>query len=117
MPALNFKKQFVQPIREGIKHHTIRADRKIPFKVGDKLYLYCGMRQKGAFRILPDAVMCTKVKDIEIWADLAIKVDDEWLAKDEREALAIRDGFGSHAHMMTFWDGRLPFKGKIIHWR
>ena len=60
MALLNFKKQFVEPIRDGRKHHTIRAARKIPVKVGEKLYLYCGCRQKGAFRILPEPQTCTR---------------------------------------------------------
>jgi hypothetical protein len=30
MPLLNFKKQFVIPIQDGRKAHTIRGDRAIP---------------------------------------------------------------------------------------
>lgn len=117
MPALNFRPMFVDHIRSGRKNHTIRADRKVPIKVGDKLYLYCGMRQKGAFRILPDAVMCTKIEAIVIDGTLGIMVGEDGLSQDECEQLARCDGFSSHAEMMSFWDGRLPFKGQIIHWR
>ena len=138
MPILNFKTQFVEPIRTDIKAHTIRADRKIPIKPGDKLYLYCGLRHKGAYRILPDPVICTRVQNIRIGqcqlcggsGELChstthytscpvfeIFIDDIVLSRDECEQLARTDGFDDFAGMMKFWDGRLPFKGQIIHWR
>lgn len=128
MPAFNFKNQFVEPIRAGTKNHTIRADQKDGTpraKVGDLLHHYCGMRTKGCFRIVP-AVTCTKVERITI-DDLGscdgipygrlIRVDENQLSHDECEQLARADGFLNLAAMMAFWDGRLPFKGSIIHWR
>lgn len=66
MPLLNFQSRFVEPIRSGVKAHTIRAKRKIPVKVGDLLYLYCGLRHPGAYRILPEPVVCTRVESIHI---------------------------------------------------
>jgi hypothetical protein len=141
MPAFSFKRQFVEPIRAGIKHHTIRAERKdgrIPAKVGDQLSLFCGMRTKQCFHILPGTVPCTRVQRIQIrecprcggtgeiacssthFEDcpvIQITIDGTELATDERERLAIADGFDNFAEMMKFWEGRLPFEGFIIHWR
>jgi hypothetical protein len=123
MPALNFKPQFVERIRAGMKNHTIRADRAVPVKPGDKLYLYCGLRQKGAFRILPEPVSCTRVQQIDIdrkqgWSySIAIWIDGVLLGSDEANRLADADGFDSLEGMAAFWKGRLPFKGQIIHWR
>lgn len=123
MPLLNFKPQFVAPIQAGAKSHTIRADRAIPIKPGDKLYLYTGLRRKGAARILPEPVTCTMVQPIKIRKrnccenHFVVTVDGTDLARDERERLAVADGFLSFAAMMTFWEGRLPFKGQIIYWR
>lgn len=138
MPLLNFKPIFVQPIRDGTKAHTIRADRKHPIKVGDTLHLYCGLRRKGAYRILPKPVTCTKVQAIQIHIcplcngdgerccssthyeschTHEIIVDEILLSRDEREQLARCDGFDDFSKMMAFWEGRLPFKGQIIHWR
>jgi hypothetical protein len=125
MPLLNFKPMFVDHIRSGRKGHTIRATRKHPVKVGDKLYLYCGLRQKGAYRILPEPVICTKVERIEIDHEDAengnswslIEIDGRELDLDEYDRLAIADGFSSHDDMMAFWKGRLPFTGNIIHWK
>jgi hypothetical protein len=110
MPPLNFKKQFRPHIESRRKKHTIRAKRKRPIKVGDKLYLYTGMRTE-----------CVKVEEIAIKLAAGgvpvIYVEGHPLAHDESEALAYADGFDSFADMMKFWDGRLPFTGDIIHWR
>ncbi len=122
MPLLNFQPRFVVPIRRGSKAHTIRADRKYPIKAGAKLYLYCGARHKGAYRILPEPVTCMRVENIYI-SDLVdaaalhlVSIENSWLSADERERLAVADGFANFTDMMQFWDGRLPFKGQIIHW-
>ena len=120
MPAFSFKKQFVEPIRAGTKKHTIRGERKdgrAPAKVGDALSLFCGMRTKGCFRILPGTVPCTKIKRLVIDANGDVAADGEYLDGDERRNLAVADGFAGYAEMLRFWDGRLPFKGFIIHWR
>lgn len=124
MPLLNFKKRFVPHIRSGRKRHTIRANRKIPIKVGDNLYLYCGARTKNCFKILEDAQPCTRVlplraflKSPEDVETAAITIDGEELSPDELEILAYHDGFDSWAEMRTFWTGRYPFEGQIIHWR
>lgn len=118
---LNFKPRFVEPIRAGTKAHTIRADRKIPIKVGDNLYLYCGARQPGCFRILDEPVPCTMVETIEFslyrGPSVMTIVGGLWLEEDEVERLAVADGFPNFAEMMKFWEGRLPFKGLIIHWK
>lgn len=119
MPLLNFKLRFVDPIRKGTKNHTIRADRAIPVKVGDNLYLYTGLRHKGAYRILPDPVKCSRVESIKISAATSamVEIDGVPLATDEREELAVADGFSGWEEMLEFWEGRLPFRGQIIHWR
>lgn len=129
MPILNFKPQFVEPIREGRKNHTIRADRKIPIKAGDKCYLYCGLRHKGAFRILPEPATCTKALPIRILLGRPgphVIIDGQDLNDDECEALAIADGFPNWSAMALFWVtehkspgkgfGWVDFSGQIIHW-
>jgi hypothetical protein len=124
MPILNFKAQFIEPIQTRVKAHTIRATRKIPVKPGDLLYLYTGLRHKGAYRILPEPVVCTRVESITIkdagqmcTPRFSIHVEGYVLDKYECERLAHADGFDSFGDMMKFWEGRLPFEGQIIHWR
>ncbi len=51
MPTINFT-QFIDKVVSGEKRQTIRKCRKHPFKVGDKLYLYSGLRTKGACNLL-----------------------------------------------------------------
>ena len=118
MPALNFKEQFIEPIQSGRKNHTIRADRKVPIKRGNRLYLYCGMRHAGAFRILPEPVTCSRVEAIEINARTSgiVVVGGVLLDYTERTRLAVADGFRCWDEMLAFWEGRLPFTGSIIHW-
>ena len=127
MPLLNFKEQFVEPIRSGRKHHTIRSTRRIPVKPGDNLYLYTGLRHKGAFRILPDAVKCTETQTIQIQSlvgGVRIVIDGNELAEDEMQRLAQADGFENLAAFYHFWQtthgdaqGHVNFHGQIIHWR
>jgi hypothetical protein len=118
MGLYNFKKQFVSKIQIGEKRHTIRAKRARSPKVGETLYLYTGLRQKGAELLM--RVPCTKVQDITIAESLggaAILIDGEPLDRSEKEQLARSDGFENFDEMMRFWNGRLPFSGDIIHWR
>lgn len=124
MAAYNFKKRFVPKIQDGTKGHTIRADRadgRIP-KIGEPLYLFCGMRTKNCFRILPDAPPCKKIERISITvAPPMVIIDGHVLDSDERERLAVADGFDSFRDMIKFWNDEhgasYRFTGNIIHWR
>jgi hypothetical protein len=125
MAAYSFNRQFVAPIQAGTKRHTIRGDRKdgrIPRK-GEPLYLFCGMRTKNCFRILPTPPLCKRVQRIHISDDFdgavlpKVTVDDEVLDRSECEMLAQADGFPNFIAMMRFWRGNLPFDGNIIHWK
>lgn len=64
---------------------------------------------------------CTKVEEIEIGITSdngrVIRIDGIALDASERESLARLDGFKTFSEMMAFWDGRVPFKGHIVHWR
>ncbi len=119
MPVLNFKPQFREHIESGRKRHTIRAKRKFPCKPGQILYLYTGLRKKGAALI--GRYPCVKVEEIEIFTiggstHPVIRIDGQTLDRSELERLAFFDGFLNYMEMMRFWDGRLPFQGHVIHW-
>ncbi len=133
MPVLNFKPQFVPYILDGTKLHTIRAKRKRPIKPGDRLFLYTGLRQKGAKLLMETS--CSSVENIDIFilsgdmktGHLVIRVQNRPLDADEQARLAWLDGFrpprstmdnpgNSMDLMMQFWNGRLPFNGQIIYW-
>lgn len=124
MPAYSFQKQFVPPVERGEKTHTIRGKRKHRPKPGQKFYGYYAMRTKQCRKLIESTI--TRVQDIiinpahpEAAADfgVAVFIDGIMLAHDECEQLAVRDGFPDFATMVSFWDGRLPFNGDIIHWK
>ncbi len=124
MPALNFQQQFAPLVESGEKRQTVRAYRKDGRnpKVGDRLYLYTGLRTKQC-RKLGEAI----AKSVEV-----IGIDEPMFCEDEspieivplvllpREAhdLAIRDGFSDLDEMLSFFDKThgLPFKGLLIRW-
>jgi hypothetical protein len=80
------------------------------------MQLYVGMRTKACRKIMPDPI-CTLVENIEMKKDWAILLDGFELDVTEAERLAYADGFETWREMMEFFDDRLPFKGKLIHWR
>jgi len=117
MGLYNFKKQFVPFILSGEKTHTIRAERVHPDKPGNTLHLYTGLRTKTAKLLM--RVKCVRVESIVI-TDTPLRrivIDGRLLDLDEEESLARRDGFPDFETMMKFWDGRVPFKGNIVHWK
>jgi len=117
MGLYNFQPRFVPKILAGRKTHTIRSIRANPDKPGNMLHLYTGLRHKGAKLLM--RVPCVRVEEIVITDTplLRLIVDGHLLDSDEEQALARRDGFKNFAEMIAFWNGRLPFKGHIIHWK
>ncbi|MEO5681439.1 MAG: ASCH domain-containing protein [Chitinophagaceae bacterium] len=66
MPAYSFKQQFVPYVLDGTKWHTVRSRRKHPAKVGDKVYLYYGLRTKFCKNLRNE--VCSKTHSIVITA-------------------------------------------------
>lgn len=126
---LNFKMQFRSKIESGEKRHTIRAKRKnrlarksVSPRVGEACHCFTGLRTKNAKVI--GRWVCTKIQEISIveaWPPcgkpwICVMIDGYSLSPDEKEQLAIADGFKNFPEMMKFWKGRLPFQGDMIHW-
>jgi len=119
MPLLGFKAQFVPAIENGLdeiagrplshegvrpKRQTIRAvrrDGRDP-RAGDTLYLYTGLRQKGA-RKLGEA-RCTETLVLQIrdrldsWA-----INGHYIGPKDRRELAQRDGFDTATDIHAFF--------------
>jgi hypothetical protein len=118
MPAINFKKQFADKVRMGIKTQTIRAKRKDGKdpKVGDKLYLYTGMRTSSCEK-LGEAVV-KSVFDIVISPDGDVTLNKYRLSLSELSELARLDGFESLVDFADFFDhgNGKAFKGLLIEW-
>lgn len=116
MPALNFKARFADAVERGTKRQTIRAKRKHPIKVGDRLYHYTGMRTKACRKLAEQD--CTHVRGIEIKHPDGVIVDGIRLSRSGATALARRDGFETVEDFIEFFRAEhgLPFRGDLIEW-
>lgn len=117
---LSFKPQFVEPILEGTKIHTIREDPHDRWHQGRKIHAATGVRTKHYNCFKED--VCTGVQSIVIEYGAgsscgyspAVFVDRRLLDKMEAEQLAFYDGFKRWADFEEWFDEY--FEGKIIHW-
>jgi hypothetical protein len=115
MPSLNFKRRFVAPIESGRKRQTIRKIRKRPFRTGDTLYLFTGMRTAKCRRL--GTHRCISVHDVTI-AHEHIELEGRMLTLKETAELAQADGFASPEEFLDFFRSEhdLPLVGQLIRW-
>jgi hypothetical protein len=114
MVAYSFKARFAQPILDGVKKQTIRADRRRHAHPGEELQLYTG-------RKLIACAICKEVVRVEIdfrCPQVLICREGGWsILKVEDFARA--DGFSSFHAMAEFWlsvHGATSFHGFMIRW-
>lgn len=115
MPSLSFQKRFAPAIEVGTKCQTIRAQRKRPIRVGDKLFLFTGMRTPQCKRI--KETVCVSADYVHIERNRVIYADGgEVLAVD---LFAQRDGFKDFDDMIAWFEKnhQLPFYGQVIRWQ
>lgn len=115
--VLGFKKQFVKPIKAGIKIHTIREDKHNRWKPGRKIHGATGVRTKKYNQFFEDT--CTGTQKIKIIYKKTspspkIVVDGKRLNADETYLLALHDGFPGTFEFRKWFNK--DFIGKIIHW-
>lgn len=115
MPALNFQKQFVQLVESGAKRQTIRANRQRPFRQGDVLYLYTGMRTTVCRKL--GTVTATRVRPIAI-SRAGVVMEGDALSIEAAVALAQADGFATFGEFVGYFEKThdLPFHGQLIEW-
>lgn len=130
MPSINFQKQFAPGVRAMIseeyakrnrirpKTTTIRAMRKRPFKKGDMLYLFTGLRTAHCERL--GKVICHRVEGVEIFRSEQqgqIRIGEKLLNRREIQRLATNDGFKCAADLFRWFEKThgLPFAGQRIH--
>lgn len=125
--VLGFNTRFADYVREGSKTHSIREDAGDRWRIGCYVDAFINCRQKTMERLLPPCPVI-RTESIEITSTtgfhdgVKVTVDGVELSMDEKNLLAFRDGFRSPGYthqfyeMVEFWNGRMPFKGKIIHW-
>jgi len=112
MPSVNFMAQWADRVQAGQKRQTIRARR---IAAGEVVYAYTGMRTKacrklGAWRVKES--LATTLMQAQAY------VDNRLLSEEEREQLAIADGFASYAEMFAFFcELKLTFfQGWLMKW-
>lgn len=120
MVAYSFQLRFVEPILLGIKHQTIRGDRKRHARPGDQLQLFTGMRTRQCRRI--GTATCASVRPIILdFSGRSATIDRLLIpyanCKPELEHLARSDGFSCWAEMASFWHPQERFEGWLISWR
>ncbi len=129
MPALNFKHRFADKVAAGTKTHTVRAWRKRPFKAGDVLMFYTGMRTKACRKIRPDTV-CLSAVAIEVDVLCGVVSLDpgsvnyplksgRTLSLTELTRLARADGFETVLGFFDFFadkHGGGCVRGQLVEW-
>ena len=119
MPALNFKAEFAPEIVAGRKTQTIRAPRRDgrpTATVGSRLYLYSGLRTKGA-RKLGEAV-CTRTAQVVITVERDLLINGRRMLPTDADLFAMRDGFKCESDLIDWFASvhGLPFEGSLIEW-
>lgn len=136
MVAYSFNKRFAGPIQQDFKTQTIRPPRKRHARPGETVSLYCGMRTRDCFRIIPDPI-CTEVLHIELMPmrnRIVLHTGRDEIgamgavmtlhSRDALNAFAVRDGFLFWEDMKGFWletypearDPELYWDGILINW-
>lgn len=126
MPALNFQDRFAALVESGQKQQTIRAPRKRPIEVGDRIYLYTGMRTQQC-RKLGEGIV-TSVELIRLdrrgcsvgsESPHPLRGAGVWLTEKALDRLGRADGFAGRATLLDWFDRvhGLPFTGVLIRWR
>ena len=120
MPLLGYKNQFASLVKSLEKRQTIRAKRKRPFKAGDRLFHYVGLRTKTCRKLLESD--CVSTKDIMINEKGDVFIDGRRMSEGDKESFAHADGFrdqGSSWEQMFIFFRKvhgLPFEGQLIKW-
>lgn len=125
---LGFKRRFAPFVEEGSKTHTIRDRGKRRSFIAGKDVCDCYVDPRRETMRLLGRWPCTRVQEVRIFEHksatngVSVFVCGVGLDHDEKNSLAWRDGFrsngrdGAFVEMLSFWKGRLPFVGDMIHW-
>jgi len=115
---LSFKEQFIQPILDGTKIHTIRTDKGKRWTIGKKIHFATGTRTKE-YNCFMEAE-CVGLQKISIYwrgnkhYPAGVFIGGTSLNLDEIDRLARNDGFSHIDNFLTWFND--DFKGIIIHW-
>ncbi|DBA34753.1 TPA_asm: hypothetical protein vir520_00028 [Caudoviricetes sp. vir520] len=119
MPALSFKKEFVDMVESGKKTQSIRLVGKRQFRFGDKVYLYTGMRTKQC-RKLGEGI----INEVPFSIGMHLNLDPPMLGCSRCDLhriknLAQRDGFKDDQEMLQWFQkqyGKKSMFFNVIRW-
>ena len=119
MPTMNFKKNFVEPILDGTKAHTIRFSKR-PVKKGQLLYCQTGSRFKPSrFAVLPAMrvrIVTLSRETVSVWNE-----DGRGFTVPPLDKFARADGFQNWAALRAWFDSvygsdRDVMEGQLVQW-
>ena len=122
---LSFKQQFVEPILNGSKIHTIREDTPGRWKAGNSIQAATGVRTKNYNCFFESECKSTQKIIMQYRPGsvcLDVTIDGRLLNWEWRRQLALFDGFDSWLDMYNWFypiiekKTNQTFVGKIIHW-
>jgi hypothetical protein len=133
--VIGFKKQFVEPILQGTKVHTIRDDKSNRWKPGMIMHMYTGGRFSKAYHqftekrcVSTQNIKISVVKASDVLGDdehgyfICVKVDGIEINTFNLNKLSSSDGFDMLGDFFAWWlplamkEPNKTFIGKIIHW-
>lgn len=122
MVAYGFKERFRDPILDGTKGGTIRADRKRHARSGEQLQLYTGMRTKQCKLICRLPCLAVEPLELVLRDPQSVRIGGRRILVrvDDLHIFAAFDGFRNFSEMIEFWrqehDDLDTFSGVHIRW-
>lgn len=117
--VIGFNKQFVAPILNGDKVHTLRDDKTERWIAGRSMQMATGVRTKNYNCFKEDTCKSTQEVVLQYKKDtLIIKISGRKLNAFEVYDFVRRDGFKSNADFVLWFFPKgsgIQFK-KLIHW-
>ena len=133
MVAYSFKRDFIDPIEQGLKTHTLRGPRRRHARVGETMQLYVGMRTKHC-RLIGTGI-CDRFRGVLLKFSTypaffifdvmesdpgVFRRKGELQPLTDLDAFARSDGFAHFDAMAKFWrDNHGPaqsWEGFLIGW-
>jgi uncharacterized protein YqfB (UPF0267 family) len=106
MVAYSFKRRFVEPIVDGRKGGTIRADRRRHVRPGEEMQLYVGMRTKQCRLIARKTCLAVEPITLDfVTRSVTWQGGEDRLirSREELDDFAAFDGFRSFTELSEFW--------------
>lgn len=123
MALLNFHSSFAPLVESRQKRQTIRARRKCPVEIGERLHLYTGCRTKVARRLIEPQVCLLAVPIRMRWKygryrSFECVINGRKQTVSEIQQIALNDGFPNLEAFKGYFlpDGVTEFIGQFITW-